>query len=1331
MRAHFIVAVSLACGICAPCWAVESWADPRLPVTEGLSLWLDASRVMDAARAHGDIAPADRQEIATWYDASGQHRDAHQPAKARRPQLWTSLVKPDSEPVLYFDGQADGMTVSDGFGTAEQVTAFVVAAPYSDLGRFRGIFSFNEAGKNDYQTGINIDLGKDSATRWAEVNVEGAGFSGERNLLSAPLELGTFHALTVRAGTDGQVRLFVDGRAQGARPRSNQPLRADEIRIAMREYGEGNAPPVDGSFIDGCIAEVLVYRRALPDVERQQIESYLLQKHAGLLKLTGPPAKPLVQMLLPGFTVRELPVKLTNINCVSYGPDGLLYALAYDGRIFVLRDTKGDGVEDEARVWWDQPTLRTPIAMAWRPEGLYVVSNGKISLLRDSTGSGHADREEIVVTDWPKDDGHTGGNVDALGIAFDRQNNLYFGLGCADYSNPYRVQDDRAHYDIHSERGTILKVSPDRKHREIVCTGIRFPYAIGFNRAGDLFCTDQEGETWCPGGNPLDELDYIIPARHYGFPPRNEKYLPYTHDEPPVVAFGPQHQSTCGFVFDEPQERQPLFGPKLWEGDAIVAGFSRGKLWRARLAKTSTGYLGRETLLASLRMLTLSPAISPTGDLVIACHGGLPDWGSGPKGAGKLFKIHYADRDAPQPVLAWAQSPVEVHVAFDRPIARDWIDEPNIRITYGQFVRAGDRFEAFRPGYATVEAQTHAFRGELEVSGVTLSEDRRTLRVTTDPHPMQAWYAITLPLRTPESGDGQEATIELAYDLSGVSAEWTPQGSSAPAWTGWLPHADLDVARRFTSGSAEHERLFELLNRPGTLRLATQLRCSEQSVTLACDAGGSVVVKADSGSSHISRSGTSVTTTCVANGSPVDLSLTMPTAAGATALDASEHTGDDPTERPLPLAWEYPSWAPRQLPAAPPTGPNPDLAGGDWKRGEALFFSAEANCATCHTIRGKGGHIGPDLSNLVHRDAASVLRDIVDPNAAINPDHVAYNLVLKDGRTLSGLVRSEKQDRLRVIDSHATETVVSREEVAKLQASPISIMPEGYAQLGPDRLKDLIAFLVTSAPAAAAIEAPPPRTRAEVDAVLGHVARQLDTASLRELRILLVAGPKDHGPGEHDYPAWQTRWKKLLAKAERVEISTAFGRPEPRQWEHADLIVFYCWGPQFWDSDSYKQLDGYLARGGGLVLLHSAVISAKEPQQLAKRIGFAWVPEGSKYRHGAHDLTFTTTENPITRGFSKLQVVDEDYWPLEGKAERATVLATTPDDGGDWPMLWTHEQGKGRIFCTILGHYLWTFDDPLARLLILRGMAYAAGEPAGRLEPLATNEVEIREAPAR
>jgi putative heme-binding domain-containing protein len=391
-------------------------------------------------------------------------------------------------------------------------------------------------------------------------------------------------------------------------------------------------------------------------------------------------------------------------------------------------------------------------------------------------------------------------------------------------------------------------------------------------------------------------------------------------------------------------------------------------------------------------------------------------------------------------------------------------------------------------------------------------------------------------------------------------------------------------------------------------------------------------------------------------------------------------------------------------------------------------------------MRGKGAKIGPDLSNLPHRDAAILYRDITEPNAVINPDHRGYTVVTTDGRVLSGLVRSDSAERLRLYDTAGKETAIPRAEVKQLRADSISIMPEGYAKLGAEKLRDLIVFLTfAEAPKAEDLAwkprqsgdntEPPPRTRSEVEAVIGKQER-LDVQKLRSLKVLLVAGPKDHGPLEHDYPAWQKAWEPLLVKAPKVSVSTCFGKPKRADWESADLAVFFCWGPQFWDDETYQHLDAFYARGGGLVVLHSGVIPEKEPQKLADRIGLAF-PTLIKFRHGPLDLKFTEAarRHPVMRNFpATLHLVDESYWPHVGDAAKATVLATQSEEGQDRPMVWAVERGKGRCFSTILGHYTWTFEDPLARMLILRGIAWAAGEPdARRLEPLALDGVQLRD----
>jgi type 1 glutamine amidotransferase len=288
-------------------------------------------------------------------------------------------------------------------------------------------------------------------------------------------------------------------------------------------------------------------------------------------------------------------------------------------------------------------------------------------------------------------------------------------------------------------------------------------------------------------------------------------------------------------------------------------------------------------------------------------------------------------------------------------------------------------------------------------------------------------------------------------------------------------------------------------------------------------------------------------------------------------------------------------------------------------------------------------------------------------------------------------------------------------------------MPEGLdKKLSPAELRDLLTFLLTEPLKPAPLEregAPPPRSRAEVEAILK--TREPLPKELRKVHIVLAAGPKDHGPGEHDYPLWQRRWLNLFGLAENVQVSTVMGWPTPKQWETADVIVFYSHHAG-WSGEKAKDLDAFLARGGGLVYVHYAVEGHKHPAVLAERIGLAWGP-GARFRHGMLDLTFPDSKHPITRGFTKARFLDESYWRLTGDPKSIHVLATGIEDKTPQPLFWTAQRGEGRVFVSILGHYTWTFDDPLFRILMLRGIAWAAREPVDRWLDLATVGARVGE----
>ena len=296
-------------------------------------------------------------------------------------------------------------------------------------------------------------------------------------------------------------------------------------------------------------------------------------------------------------------------------------------------------------------------------------------------------------------------------------------------------------------------------------------------------------------------------------------------------------------------------------------------------------------------------------------------------------------------------------------------------------------------------------------------------------------------------------------------------------------------------------------------------------------------------------------------------------------------------------------------------------------------------------------------------------------------------------------------------------------------------MPEGLPkQLGDQRLRDVLTFLLMAHPPDLApakivrLDAPPPRRRAEVDGVL-KASEPLEHRPQRPLRIVLVYGDQDHGPNEHDYPQWQERWMKLLSLAEGVRVTTAFNWPSPDDWQLADVIVWYCANPQ-WKADKGPELDAFLAKGGGLVILHFATNGAAAPEALAERIGLAAQIGKTAYRHGPLDVSFVQpAEHPIARGFDQVHFVDESYWKMIGDPTQINLLATCVEEGQTWPLLWTVERGGGRVFASIVGHYSWTFDDPLFRILVLRGIAWTAGEPIHRFHDLATIGARVEDRP--
>ncbi len=1309
--------------------------------TNGLVLHLDAAqqtalRVAARLPALGKRATADR-----WLASAGYWPAVAQSSRDSRPQMHAD----GTEAFLRFDGTNDALTATGPRRRAKELTLFILASPRGNPGSFSGIFGAAAAGQNDYTSGLNLDQGPETTQDLSVLNVESAGSDGFRNLLqpgknlAAKLPFGSFHVFTVRSrvGPKGS-ELFLDGIKLGDRERKDSSIAFDELAIGARLFSNDPAElPHVQSFFHGDIAAVLLYDRAVSTAEREQIEQTLFARTPALNALTSGARghalevikdAPIVQMLVPGFSAEELPLRLRNLTGVRYRHDGKLVALGYDGRIHLATDTDGDGREDASTIFWDKSQLRGPIGMALLPkgdprgEGVFVASKGKVSLIVDKDRDGAGDEEIIVATGWKE----IPQSVDAVGLAVDpRDGSLYFCLGTANYANGYLIDEatGKSAFDLTNERGTIQRVSADFKTRETICTGIRFTCALAFNRHGDLFASEQEGATWLPNGNPLDELLHIRRGLHYGFPPRHPRHLPQVIDEPSTFDYGPQHQSTVGMIFNEGVNGGPHFGPATWAGDALLCGESRGKLYRTRLVKTAEGYVAQNQIIAALGMLLVDACVTPRGDLLLACHSGPPDWGTGPAGDGKIFRLRHARPEVPQPVHTWAAGPGELRVAFDKPLVdADWAGaREKTRIEAGRYVAAGDRFEVMRPGYQVVRDQMTAPRRWVEVQSLSLSADRRTVVLRMPQQTEPVGYSITLP--TPanwrvESAIAQRSEMDLAVTLHGIEADLEVAGRTERVV---LPHPSPAVARAFTAGSADHEGFLRRLEstaagRRLTLRAGVKLANifvpavqagSSLDWDMAADSFASRTMTVSQDFSTSAQQQVPVAKAGKSSVAALEIAFNEPLALAGSGLShvLAEH------RRPLALDRMFVPWASD----APPSRVNDGSVArtdvkGNWLHGRRVFFG-DGGCATCHTIRGEGIGFGPDLSNLVHRDRDSVLQDILKPSATINPDVTGSLVKFRDGTEASGIVDVLSDERVVLRLPANAKLERPRRDVASVDPLKTSLMPDNVAQtLSPAQVEDLLTFLLTNPLEPTRITRldppmPPARTRAEVAAFLPSAGGAAADAS-SPFRILLCVDDKDHGTDEHDYPLWQQRWAKLLALAENVTVTTAKTFPTREQFAAADVMVFYSRNSG-WNPARAALLDEFQERGGGVVLLHWAMAGDKDELGYAKLVGLA-TGKGSKYRHGEMELNFTGAEHPITRGFQRLKLIDETYWAFYGNESLLRVLAKATEEGAPQTQLWTHEHKNGRVFGSIPGHYMWTFDDPLYRVIVLRGIAWAA-----------------------
>lgn len=120
----------------------------------------------------------------------------------------------------------------------------------------------------------------------------------------------------------------------------------------------------------------------------------------------------------------------------------------------------------------------------------------------------------------------------------------------------------------------------------------------------------------------------------------------------------------------------------------------------------------------------------------------------------------------------------------------------------------------------------------------------------------------------------------------------------------------------------------------------------------------------------------------------------------------------------------------------------------------------ETLCQTCHTIGNSGYAVGPDLTEIYRKGAATLMHDILDPNAAVNNEYLGYVIEDKSDQILTGIIVNETDEVVVLRASGGLETTFARRDIVSMTSNGLSLMPEGLeAGMSPQDMADLIAYL--------------------------------------------------------------------------------------------------------------------------------------------------------------------------------------------------------------------------------------------------------------------------------
>ncbi|MDR9366338.1 MAG: plastocyanin/azurin family copper-binding protein [Balneolaceae bacterium] len=297
------------------------------------------------------------------------------------------------------------------------------------------------------------------------------------------------------------------------------------------------------------------------------------------------------------YSIVDIPIPddiILEVGGMDLLPDGSLAVCTRRGEVWIIEDPYQENGEPVYNLFAEG--LHEPLGLTYRDNSIYVTQRSEITRLEDTDGDGQADEYETV---WIRP---LSGNYHEYfyGPIFLPNGDMLVTVNLAwiGYGESLSKWD-----------GWLLQISPDGEEVKPLASGLRSPAGFAFNKEGDLFYAENQGD-WVGSGNiaHLEEGDFAGNPRGLrwsdepGSPisleiedipdsgrPKHEVAKEIPALKTPSVWFphGVMGISTSGILLDNTEGE---FGP--FEGQLFVGDQGQSKVMRVFQEKVNGEYQG-------------------------------------------------------------------------------------------------------------------------------------------------------------------------------------------------------------------------------------------------------------------------------------------------------------------------------------------------------------------------------------------------------------------------------------------------------------------------------------------------------------------------------------------------------------------------------------------------------------------------------------------------------------------------------------------------------------------------------------------------------------------